>query len=76
MNKFELLKNILARGKTPEQIVRSMAGNNPILNNLINMQEKGDTAGVENFVRNFLKEHGADYDKDKETMARILNIKL
>lgn len=33
---------------------------NPMLNNLINM----NPANIENFARNYCKEHGRDFDKE------------
>lgn len=49
-----------------KQIVMNMLknNNNPIFSNLIDMAEKGDTKGVENFARNYYKEHGKDFDKE------------
>ena len=38
--------------------------NNPMMNNLIQMAQKGDTKGVENFARNLCKEKGLDFDKE------------
>lgn len=38
--------------------------NNPIFKNLIDMANKGDTKGVENFARNYMKEQGRNYDEE------------
>ena len=38
-----------------------------MLNNLIQMAQKGDTKGVENFARNLCKEKGQDFDKEFAT---------
>ena len=38
--------------------------NNPMMNNLIQMAQRGDTKGVENFARNLCKEKGLDFDKE------------
>lgn len=42
MNPFEFIKNYMTKGLTPKGIVQNIAGNNPIINNLIDMAEKGD----------------------------------
>ena len=49
-----------------KQIVMGMLKNNsnPIFANLIEMAEKGDSKGVENFARNYFKEQGKDFDKE------------
>lgn len=64
MNPTNFIKNYMLRGLTPKGIVKQMVGNNPILGNLINMAEKGDNQGVENFARNVLKERGLNYDEE------------
>lgn len=64
MNKFEILKSIMTNGMTPKGLVKSMAGNNPIVKNLIDMAEKGDKQGIETFARNMLKERNINYDEE------------
>ena len=64
MNPTNFIKNYMLRGLTPKGIVKQIAVNNPILGNLINMAERGDNQGVENFARNVLKERGLDYDTE------------
>lgn len=60
-NLLDMLKAI----KNPREFVlNNVVGNsNPMLKNLIEMAQKGDTKGVENFARNFFKERGEDFDK-------------
>lgn len=74
MNPFEFVKNYMTKGMTIKGIVKNIAGNNPIINNLIDMAEKGDSKGVESFARNMLKERGLDLDTEMEKMKKILNI--
>lgn len=57
------IKNMMSR-MSPEQIVMNMAGNNPVINNLIKMGKEGNTQGIENFARNMMKEQGRDFDKE------------
>lgn len=64
----------MTRGLTPKGIVKSMIGNNPMLNNLFNMAENGDTQTVEAFARNILKQRGLDYDTEMANMKKMLNI--
>jgi len=74
MNPIEIIKGYMTKGLTPKGIAKSMVGNNPILNNLIDMAEKGDNAGVETFARNILKERGFDLDKELAKFKKTLNI--
>ena len=74
MNQFDLIKSYMTKGYTPKGIVKSIVGNNPIFNNLINMADKGDNRGVEIFARNLLKERGIDFDKEIQTLKTRLNI--
>lgn len=54
MNPIEMIKNMV--------INRNI--NNPVLKEVINKAQKGDSKGVEDFARNFLKEQGRDFDKE------------
>lgn len=59
---IEFLKSM----KDPKQAVMNIAKNNtnPMIKNLIDMAEKGDTKGIENFARNIYKQQGRDFDKE------------
>lgn len=72
MNPTNFIKNYMLRGLTPKGIVKQMVGNNPILSNLINMAEKGDNQGVENFARNVLKERGMNLDEELSKFKNTL----
>ena len=50
---------------SPKDMAMKMLENNsnPVFANLIDMANKGDTKGVEDFARNIMKEKGIDYDK-------------
>lgn len=74
MNPFQFLTKYMTKGMTPKGIVKTLVGNNPIINNLIDMAEKGNCQGVEAFARNLLKERGLDFDKEMENMKRVLNL--
>lgn len=74
MNPFQLIQGYMTKGLTPKGIVKNMAKNNPIFNNLIDMADRGDSQGVENFARNLLKERGLDFDQEMNKMKRTLNL--
>lgn len=55
-NPIEMIKAI----KNPKEFVMNYMkqNNNPILNNLINEAQKGNTQSIEQFANNMLKEKG------------------
>lgn len=61
----------------PKQMVMNMLKNNsnPILKNLIEMAERGDKKGVEQFARNLMREQGRDFDKEMNQLKQNFNIK-
>ena len=62
MQFMSMLKSI----KNPKEAVINMikSNNNPMLKNLVEMAEKGNSKGVEDFARNMLKEQGRDFDAE------------
>lgn len=61
---INMIKNFMNK-LTPQQIVMNMLGNNnPMLNNLIDMAQKGDSKGVEEFARNFCRERNVEFDDE------------
>lgn len=59
--------------KDPKQAVLNIVGPNipPVVKNLVEMAEKGDKQGVENFARNLLKEQGRDFDQEFSQIQQI-----
>lgn len=59
-------KFIKQQGNPRELLINFMQQNNsnPMINNLIEMAQKGDYKQVETFARNALKEQGRDFDKE------------
>lgn len=55
MHPMELVMNM---------ITKKSLGNNPMVNNLIEMAKKGDRQGVETFARNIYAQQGKDFDKE------------
>lgn len=64
-NPMNFLKGMMGVS-SPKDMVMKMMGqtNNPMINNLVNMANNGDTKGVEQFARNYMKEQGKDFDKE------------
>ena len=60
-NPIEFMKAI----RNPQEFIMNYAktNTNPMLSNLIQMAQKGDKQGVENFARNFFKEQGQDFSE-------------
>lgn len=56
----------MMRNGNPQEMILGMlkrqAGNNPVLNNALNMAEKGDSKGIEQLARNLCKENGVNPD--------------
>ena len=71
MQFISMLKSI----KNPKEAVISMvkSNDNPIIKNLVEMAEKGDTKGVENFARNLFKEQNRDFDKEFNDFKSMFN---
>ena len=66
MNSPMQMINILKGMKNPKQAVIGMmkSNNNPMIKNLVEMAEKGDRQGVEDFARNFYQQQGRDFDQE------------
>ena len=64
MNPIGMLKQYILQGMTPQNILRKVNIQNPILNNVIGMAKNGDTQGVETFARNICKQKGIDFDTE------------
>ncbi len=69
-NPMQLMQ--MMRSGNPQEVILGMlkrqAGNNPVLNNALNMAEKGDSKGIEQLARNLCKENGVNPD---EAMRQI-----
>ena len=65
MNPMQLMQMIRG-GVNPQQAIINMmkqqSGNNPVIDNAINMMEKGDNAGIEKLARNLCKERNINPD--------------
>ena len=66
MNNPMQFMNMLKGIKSPKDAVINVikTNNNPMVKNLVEMAEKGNSKGVEDFARNILKEQGRDFDAE------------
>lgn len=73
MNPMQLIQ-MVRNGGNPQQavmnIVKQQARNNPVMNNALQMMEKGDNAGIEKLARNLCKEKGINPD---EMLSQVQN---
>ena len=65
MTPLNMIKGMMGN-MNPKNMAMNMLKNNtnPIFKNLIDMANKGDTKGVENFARNYMKSQGKDFDQE------------
>ena len=66
MNPMQLMQ-MMKNGGNPQQMIMNMmrqqAGSNPVMNNALQMMEKGDNSGLENLARNLCKERNINPDE-------------
>ena len=65
MTPMQLMQMIRGGGNPQQAIINMMkrqTGNNPVIDNAINMMEKGDNAGIEKLARNLCKERNINPD--------------
>lgn len=74
MNPINMLKGMMGN-MNPRNIAMNMLKNNtnPIFANLIEMANKNDVKGLENFARNYMKDKGRDYDKEFNDFKSMFN---
>lgn len=74
MNPLNMLKGMMGN-MNPRNIAMNMLKNNtnPIFANLIEMANKNDVKGLENFARNYMKDKGRDYDKEFNDFKSMFN---
>jgi hypothetical protein len=66
MNNPMQFMNMLNGIKNPKDAVINMikSNNNPMIKNLVEMAENGNSKGVEEFARNLYAQQGRDFDKE------------
>lgn len=74
MNPLNMIKGMMGN-MNPKNIVMNMLKNNsnPIFANLIEMANKNDVKGLEQFARNYMKDNGRDYDKEFNEFKSMFN---
>lgn len=74
MNPMQMIKNMIGISNPKEMAMKMLSqNNNPIFKNLIDMANKGDTKGVENFARNYMKSQGKDFDQEFNNFKSMFN---
>ena len=66
MNMIEFFMNMMRSGGNPQQIMIQFLQKQqtPLSQNLLQMAQRGDTAGMEQVARNLCKQRGIDFDKE------------
>lgn len=65
MNPLNMIKGMMGNINPKNMVMNMLKGNtNPIFANLIEMANKNDVKGLENFARNYMKEQGRNYDEE------------
>ena len=65
MNPLNMIKGMMGNMNPKNMVMNMLKENtNPIFANLIEMANKGDTKGVENFARNYMESQGKDFDQE------------
>lgn len=65
---MSMIGQMIKNGGNTQQMIQQMVGNsqimsNPMAKNVLDMAQKGDISGIEQFGRNIAKERGVDFDK-------------
>ena len=76
MNPLNMLKGMMGNMNPKNIVMNMLKGNtNPIFANLIEMANKNDVKGLEQFARNYMKDNGRDYDKEFNDFKSMFNRK-
>lgn len=65
MNPLNMIKGMMGISNPKDIVMKLLSqNNNPIFNNLIDMANKNDVKGLENFARNYMESQGKDFDQE------------
>ena len=65
MNPLNMIKGMTGISNPKDIVMKLLSqNNNPIFNNLIEMANKNDVKGLENFARNYMESQGKDFDQE------------
>lgn len=74
INPLQLISS-LRNGGNPQaiatQLIKENFPNDPTMSNLLQMGQKGDTQGIENFARQYFGQQGLDFDKEMSTFLQM-----
>ena len=74
VNPIQLIQMIKS-GQNPQQLIMSIfqgnSNNNPILQNAINLAQKGDVSALEIIARNLAQQRGLDFDKEFTKLKKM-----
>lgn len=74
MNPLNMIKGMMGNMNPKNMVMNMLKGNtNPIFANLIEMANKNDVKGLENFARNYMKDQGKDFDKEFNDFKSMFN---
>ena len=74
MNALNMIKGMMGISNPKDMSMKMLSqNNNPIFKNLIDMANKNDVKGLENFARNYMKDKGRDYDKEFNDFKSMFN---
>ena len=74
MNPLNMIKGMMGISNPKDMAMKMLKNNtNPIFANLIEMANKNDVKGLENFARNYMKDKGRDYDKEFNDFKSMFN---
>ena len=77
MNPMQLIQMIRS-GQNPQQLAMSLLqqnmGNSPIGANLMQLAQNGQTADIEQIVRNLAQQKGIDFDKEFASFKQMLGL--
>ena len=67
---------MIKSGANPQQLMiqylQKEMSNTPIGRNLLDMAQKGDSAGIEQVARNIMSSKGLDYDKEFNAFKKFI----
>lgn len=67
---------MIKSGANPQQLIiqylQKEMSNTPIGQNLLNLAQKGDSAGIEQVARNIMSSKGLDYDKEFNAFKKFI----
>ena len=77
MNPLQLLA-MLRNGQIPQdyiiRMIQSQGAKNPMANNLADLIQKQDAAGIEQLARNLCQSQGKDFDKEFASFKKQMGL--